>query len=139
MAFTHEVRADLVRNRLYMRLTGFMSEADARQAADAVIAEMDKLRPGFAIINDIRGLKPAGPAASDQLQRTQEAAVKLGYGRAIRVVGDQVVTHLQWSRTLKAAGGHEIETAASVEEAERMLDRSGARAPAKRDPSGPPR
>src|SRR5262249_60773313 len=105
MSFTLEARADLVRNRLYMRLTGFMSEADARRAADAVIAEMEKLRPGFAIINDIRELKPVAPAASDQLKRTQEAAVRLGYSRAIRVVGDQMITHLQWSRTLKAAHG----------------------------------
>jgi len=137
MAVTLEVRADLVRNRLYMRMTGFMSEADARQAADAVIAEMGKLRPGFAIINDIRGLKPASPAASDQMQRTQEAAVKFGYSRAIRVVGDQLITHMQWSRTLKAAHGHEIETATTVEEAERMLER-GARAPAKPDPTKQP-
>src|SRR5262249_19045495 len=133
MAFTLEARADLVRNRLYMRLTGFMAEADARKAADAVIAEMQKLRPGFAIINDIRELKPVSPEASDQLKRTQEAAVKLGYSRAIRVVGDQLITHLQWTRTLKAAHGHEIETAPTVDEAERMLERGGARPPAKPD------
>jgi hypothetical protein len=31
MAFTYQIRADGSRNRLYMRLTGFMTEADARQ------------------------------------------------------------------------------------------------------------
>ena len=74
-----------------MRLVGFMSEADARQVADATIAEMQKLRPGFGIINDIRELKPTTQAASDQMRRAQEAAVKHGFSRAIRVVGDQVV------------------------------------------------
>ena len=127
MAFTYEIRADGPRNRLHMRLTGFMTDADAVQVAEATIAEMQKLRPGFAIINDIRGLKPTTQAASDQLRRAQEAAVKHGFSRAIRVVGDQVVTHMQWSRTLKAAHGRDAETAATMEEAERMLEGGGAR------------
>jgi hypothetical protein len=110
-----------------MRLTGFMTDADAVQVAEATIAEMQKLRPGFVIINDIRGLKPTTQAASDQLRRAQEAAVKHGFSRAIRVVGDQVVTHMQWSRTLKAASGREAETAPTMEEAERMLDGGPAR------------
>jgi hypothetical protein len=122
MAFSHEIHADVPRNRLYMRLTGFMTEADALQVAEATIAEMQKLRAGFAIVNDIRGLKPTTQAASDQLRRAQEAAVKHGFGRAIRVVGDQVITHMQWSRTLKAAHGRDAETAPTMEEAERMLD-----------------
>src|SRR5262245_29601569 len=105
MAFTHVIRADGPRNRLYMRLIGLMTEAEATRVADLLIAEMQKLRPGFAIINDIRELKPTTQAASDQMRRAQEAAVKAGFSRAIRVVGDQVITHMQWNRTLKAAHG----------------------------------
>jgi hypothetical protein len=126
MAFAHEIRADVPRNRLYMRLTGFMTEADARRVADTLIAEYEKLRPGFVIINDIRDLKPTTPAASEQMRRAQEAAVKHGFSRAIRVIGDQVITHMQWSRTLKAAHGRDAETAATMEEAERLLDGGGA-------------
>jgi hypothetical protein len=40
----------------------------------------------------------------------------------IRVVGDQVVTQMQWNRTLKAAQGSGAEVAATLEEAERMLE-----------------
>jgi hypothetical protein len=138
MAFKYEIRADLVRNRLYMCLTGFMTEADAAQMAEATIAEMRKLRPGFVIINDVRELKPASQAASDEMRRAQEAAVKLGFSRAIRVIGDQVITHMQWSRTLKAAHGHDAETAATMEEAERMLEKGGARPPVKPEPARRP-
>ena len=130
MAFGYDIHADVPRNRLYMRLTGFMSDADALRVAEATIAEMQKLKAGFTIINDIRGLKPTTQAASDQLRRAQEAAVKHGFSRAIRVVGDQVITHMQWSRTLKAASGREAETAATMEQAEQMLD-GGARSSGK--------
>jgi hypothetical protein len=139
MAFTYEIRTDVPRNRLYMRLVGFMAEADARQVADALLAEYDKLRPGFAIVNDIRELKPTTQEASEQMRRAQEGAVQHGFGRAIRVVGAQVITHMQWTRTLKAAHGREAETAATPEEAERMLDGGGARSPVKPEPGRQPR
>jgi hypothetical protein len=132
MAFTYEIRADGPRNRLYLRLAGFMTDDDAIRVADTIIAEIQKLKPGFAVINDIRELKPTSQTATDQMRRAQEASVKHGSGRVIRVVGDQVVTQLQWNRTLKGVQGRGAETAATVEEAERMLEgdsfrqRSGA-------------
>jgi hypothetical protein len=121
MAFTYDIRADGPRNRLYLRMAGFMTDDDALRVADAIIAEIQKLGPGFAVINDIRELKPTSQTASDHLRRAQEASVKRGSGRVIRVVGDQVVTQMQWNRTLRAARGSGAEIAATVEEAERML------------------
>jgi len=126
MAFVYEIRADLARNRLYARLAGFMTDDDAARVADKIIAEIQKLSSGFAIINDIRELKPTSPTASDHLRRAQEASVKHGSGRVIRVVGDQVITQMQWNRTLKAVQGSGAEIAATVEEAERMLEGRGA-------------
>jgi hypothetical protein len=127
MAFTFEVRGDAVRNRLYVRMAGFMTDDDAVGVADRIIAEVEKLKPGFAVINDIRDLKPTSQAATDQMRRAQENSVKLGGGRVIRVVGDQVITQIQWNRTLKAVRGTPAETASTVEEAERMLEGDRAR------------
>jgi hypothetical protein len=98
-----------------------MTDEDAKRVADLIIAEIQKLRPGFAVINDIRELKPTSQTASDHMRRAQEASVQHGSGRVIRVVGDQVVTQMQWNRTLKAVQGSGAEIAATVEEAERML------------------
>jgi hypothetical protein len=126
MAFTFEIRADALRNRLYCRMTGFMTDDDAVRVADTIIDEIQKLKPGFAIINDIRDLKPTSQTATDHMKRAQEASVKHGSGRVIRVVGDQVVTQIQWNRTLKAVRGTGAETARTVEEAERMLERDRA-------------
>src|SRR5215813_4424083 len=114
MAFTYEIRADTVRNRLYSRLAGFMTDDDAVRVADTIILEIQKLRPGFAVINDIRELKPASPTASEHMRRAQKASVEHGSGRVIRVVGYQAVTQMQWNRTLKAAQGAGAEIAATV-------------------------
>jgi len=123
VSFTYDIRADVSRNRLYLHMVGYMSDDDAVAVADTIIREIQKLEPGFAVINDIRGLKPASAAATRQMQRAQEASFQHGHGRVIRVVGDEAaVTQLQWNRTLSAAQGKGAETAASVQEAERMLE-----------------
>src|SRR5262245_59716043 len=123
MSFTSEIRASVAKNRLYLRMVGFMTDDDARRVADTIINEFQKLKPGFDVINDISGLKPASKAAADEMRRAQEASFKHGHRRIIRVVVDQAVTHLQWSRTLTAASPDQsVETAATVEEAERMLE-----------------
>ena len=124
VAFTYDIRADIRKNRLYLRLCGFMSTDEAKQVYDTIMKEIQKLRPGFAVINDIRELKPTFQGATEHMRRAQEESFKRGQGRVIRVVGDQTVTHTQWTRTLKAAQGQEAkaEIATSVEDAERMLD-----------------
>jgi hypothetical protein len=55
-----------------------MRDDGARRVADTIMAEVQKLRPGFAVINDIRELKPASQTASDHMRRAQEASVKHG-------------------------------------------------------------
>jgi hypothetical protein len=123
MSFTHDIRADVVKNRLYLRLVGFMTDDQAAEVAETIIQEIQKLRPGFDVINDISSLKPASPTATEHLRRAQEASARRGHGRIIRIVGKQAVTQMQWNRTLKASSqGANAEVAATLAEAERLLD-----------------
>jgi len=78
MAFTYAIRADGPRNRLYVRMAGFMTDPDAIRVADAIIAEVQKLRPGFAVINDIRDLKPTTQTATEQMRRAQRSRSSTG-------------------------------------------------------------
>lgn len=122
MSFSYDIRANSLKNRLYIRMVGAMTDDEAKKVAATIIDEIKKLRPGFAVINDISGLKPAGEKASEYLRGAQEASVKRGSGRVIRIVGSQAITQLQWNRTLKETQGIAAETAATLEEAERILD-----------------
>jgi hypothetical protein len=123
MSFTADIRADSLKNRLYLRLAGMMSDADAKLVAEKILSELPKLKPGFAVINDISELKPASEAASEQLKRAQAASVKAGIKRVIRVMGKQsTITNMQWNRTLRDTQGINAEVVGSLEEAERLLD-----------------
>ena len=120
--FSYDVRANQAKNRLYLKLAGMMSEAEAKTVADTIIQEIAKLRPGWAVINDISELKPADEKATAHLKRAQEASAKAGCVRVVRVVGKQAITNLQWNRTLSDAQGMRADTAGTVADAERLLD-----------------
>ena len=124
MNLSYDVRANTINNRLYLRLAGMMNDAEAAAVADRIISEIRKLKPGFAVINDISELKPASLAATEHLRRAQEASVKAGSGRVIRIVGSQAITQMQWNRTLKQTQGAVAEVVSSLREAERILDGS---------------
>ena len=117
----YEARADIRRNRLYVVLEGFISDAEAKDACDTTIAEASKLMPGFDIINDISTVKPASPHGVTELLRCQTFLRDRGIGRVIRVVPKLSVGAMQISRTGKEAG-YDADTATSIEEAEKMLE-----------------
>ena len=122
MSFSAEIRADAAKNRLYLRLVGTMSDDDAKKVADRIESEIRKLKPGFAVINDISELKPASEAASGHLKRAQDASAKAGVKRVIRVMGTKSITNMQWNRTLRETQGINAEVVATLAEAEKLLD-----------------
>ncbi len=120
----YSIYANVPKNRLYLTLHGFLSDGELHTAYDQTIAEIKKLRPGFTIINDISGFKPATPLGAEDIQRAQVFAKEHGAKRIIRVVGkDKVasaIATMQFSRTSRTAGV-EADIVATVEEAERLL------------------
>ena len=122
MTFSYDIKANAAKNRLYLKLSGMMTEADARKVADTIIGEIQKLKPGWAVVNDISELKPADDKATEQLKRAQDASAKAGCARVVRVVGKQAITNMQWNRTLQQAQGMRADNVASVADAEKLLD-----------------
>lgn len=121
MANKIDIRADIVKNRLYLVLIGFFQDDEVKAASDKCIAEASKLKPGFDVINDISQFKPATPKGADEIKRTQLFVKQHGVKRVIRIVGDAVITQAQFSRQEKEAG-YNADTAATLTEAEKILD-----------------
>jgi len=122
MSFSYDIRANPAKNRLYLKLSGMMSDDDAKKVHDTILAEIRKLKPGWAVINDISELKPTSEKASEYLRAAQQASTKAGVKRIVRVVGKQAITNLQWNRTLADAQGTRADQAATVADAEKLLD-----------------
>ncbi len=121
----YESHSDVNKNRLYIRLKGFLTDDMMEKAADQVIHELKKLKPGFDVINDISEFKPTSQAGLAHIQRAQKAIQDRSVRRVIRVVNQSHVTaQLQLNRVGKEAyTSAELDQAGSMAEAEAKLDR----------------
>ncbi len=116
-----EIQADVGKNRLFIRIEGRLEDADAPGVGDAMIREMGRMRPGFAMISDLTHAEPLGPVGLEQFKRVLMAAREHKVGHTVRIVGRSAQTALQFARTSKKYQ-HEPYLAFSREEAERLLD-----------------
>jgi hypothetical protein len=119
-----EIRSDIAKNRLIIVLSGFITDGEAKVAADKAIAETAKLRSGFDVINDSSNFKPASANGAQEIFRAVNHMKQIGIGHAMRISGDAVITDSQLTRISKEAGFDQglRQTAGSVAEAERILD-----------------
>jgi hypothetical protein len=118
-----QVTANPERNRLYIVLAGHLEPSERLEAAKAVAAGIAKLRPGFDIVNDLSGLHPTNGQGLKELVRVQAAAKIKGLRSVVRVTGIPL-SRLQLERMAQETGW-EFETAASLEEADALLDALG--------------
>lgn len=114
-----EIKADPKLNLLVLRLEGFMSDDQLKQASDKCVAEAGRLRAGFTVINDISQMKPASPTGAEHIKRAQASVISKGVGKIIRVTQDQI-SRMQFNRTSREVGYHAVEVN-SLEEAYQLL------------------
>jgi len=115
-----EVRADAVKNRLYICSEGFLTVEENEEATTRILEALNKLKPGFDMISDLAKMKAATQEGSQQFTRAYDAIKARGRNRNVVVIEDSIA-RMQIERTSRSTG-IKAEFAASVEEAERMLD-----------------
>jgi len=119
-----EVEALVGKNRLVVRIWGDIAKEEAQRIGDAAVRAIDRLRPRFDLLSDLKGVTSLDPEGAVQLRRIMEAARARGFGRVVRVVGRSLDAALVFGRTSRELG-YDAHLAFSLEEAERLLD-SGA-------------
>jgi hypothetical protein len=119
----YETKAHTDANYLYICIKGLMYLPEAEEAVAAVIAEGKKLRPGFAIINDISEARPTSPEIAEVIKKAQVALFGMGAVRVIRIVNSAgAATHLQFARTQRESNAaYESHIAASLDDALSLL------------------
>ncbi|MDY6864726.1 MAG: hypothetical protein SVY15_01960 [Halobacteriota archaeon] len=117
----YEIRTDVTKNRMYLKLAGFFHEEEIAGDIDIILEEVKKLKPGYDAVSEINEFKPASPKAAAAMMKAQKALKESGLNRIIRVSGSNVLGRKQFERSGKEAG-YSADTASSVEEADRMLD-----------------
>jgi hypothetical protein len=113
------------KNRLYVVLKGFFTEAEAEAAAELSIRTAKRLNPGFDVVTDLSAHKPGSAAGIESTKRVQAFLVKHGMRRIVRIITSSTLSKLQFERTGKAVGyaGDIADVALTIEEADSKLDK----------------
>lgn len=123
----YDIAAERTENRLYIDLSGRMSGDEIDEAADVTVERADRLDDGFDVVTDLSGFKPPSPEAAKPIKRAQRELVERGVDRVVRVTDgetSQVVVTAFERRSRDV--GYSGETADSVAEARRLLERENA-------------
>jgi hypothetical protein len=118
------IKADIQKNRLYVKLVGYFDYNEMKASTDKTIEEVKKLKPGYDLINDISEFKPAGQDTLKELERAQAYLKKTGIRHGIRVEGKAKLSSIQFNRIGKTVD-YIPDTVETMAEAEKLLDSFG--------------
>lgn len=119
MAIT--LRVDEKKNRLYLVLTGLMTDEEMTVAAEQTIAEVKKLHRGFTVLTDISQFRPMTKFGVEEVKRVGIFCAQHGMKATARIVGISATAHAQFARVAKE-NGYTAYNVHSLEEADKVLD-----------------
>lgn len=115
-------------NRLYVDLDGYETTADGDDLLGAVHAGLARLDPGFAVVVDYRGYRPASPAAIARFDRVRRAIAEAEAAATVSVLPESASGRPHFEAAGANGARQAIATAESVEGATTLLDRRRGRA-----------
>ena len=129
-----EITADSTKNRLYVKVAGFLGQPELKQAADQFIEQVKTLRSPIDVVNDVSTFRPSTPEGADEIKRAQTFLQEYGVRHVIRIVellpGDARSSFEQAAHTMGAAQfrrtarevGYKADEALTRAEADAKLD-----------------
>jgi len=118
-----EFRADRGKNRLYIRLSGFLRSKHVDPAMEKLEVALRDLQPNLDVVTDLSDFVPGSPGASAALARGGEMIKKKGRRHGVRITGGLVTGLMQFQRLLKGVFDEKnTRYAKSIQEADAMLD-----------------
>lgn len=121
--YTYAIRSDVDRNLMYIDQHGRPTTADLLDLKDSYLVELEKLRPGFSIVNDQREMEAYDREAMEVAKDLVSITNQHGATRVIRILPPDLLTTVVISTTLlEGRSQYASIRVASQEEAEAALE-----------------
>lgn len=118
----HSIRADVDKNRLYVKIGKIEDEADMQSLVDKVKSECAKLADGFTCLTDLRGYEYQGEVFEKYIKELQQACLARGMSKVVRVHRwSGLLGHMEFEN-VSLDVGYSGRNVTSIQEAERILD-----------------
>jgi hypothetical protein len=122
----YETHSNIELNYLLIVIRGRLDRAAAEAIVASFAGHVQKLRPGFSLINDLSEARPAHDDVVDVMKAGQRQMFVAGAARVIRVIADgSAASSLQFSRTQREMNvGYEVKIVSTMAEALRVVKTS---------------
>jgi len=117
----YKIKTDIVRNRLYITITGVLSLDEANRARHTIEVEVGSLKPNFDLINDISKFIHGDEEAGKVLQIIMVFLIQKKVNNVIRVVGASKTGLMQFANNSLPIGSYKLKYVPTLEEAESLL------------------
>jgi hypothetical protein len=117
----YKLRIDASKNRLYVTMVGFFSVEEMKKWSNETIATAMKMKRGYDVITDISQFKPTTPEGTKEIERVQVHFKTSGVRLGVQVVGESVLSGLQFKR-MSVISGYDPTNVETLAEAEKLLD-----------------
>jgi hypothetical protein len=120
----YTIRADTIKNRLYVTLAGFFTLEEMQRCGNETIEATKKLRPGYDVVTDITQFKPGPPEIAKDIERVQTHFRKSGARQGVRIVGSSAISGMRFRRSGAQAEYNSVNVE-NLQEAEELLGKLG--------------
>lgn len=118
------VKADTENNILFIKLIGVISKAHAEELKELIMRRVNKLQPGFDIINDMTNFRLANGEALAIAEEVMKHLMTLEIGKIVRVVGSSQNAVIQAADVTKKIEGYQASYVPTMKEAYNLLGKS---------------
>jgi len=116
-----KVKADTLKNRLYITVIGILDIKEALEAKESILKAVDSLTPGFNVINDLSKFIRGDEQSGYVLKELIVLLVQKNVGKIIRIVGTSKMGLIQFANNSLQLEQYKIYYVPTLEEAEAIL------------------
>jgi len=117
-----EIDVDGARNRLVLTLSGTITKAEAEALLVDLADTLEKLQPGFDVVNDLREFQIGHIAAAAVMEKIIALLQEHQVGRVVRISADSKTALNQFARVTDQVQDYAPVLVSSWEEAEEFLN-----------------
>ena len=117
------IRSDKATNRLYIRLSGSITLAEANDAVQRIDSEASILKAGFDVINDFSLYRAGDQRAEPMVSQVMNLLANRGVGRVVRIVGNSKEGLKQFARVSTGVDGYSVKYVPTMADAEEFLSK----------------
>jgi hypothetical protein len=115
-------RVDAEKNRIYFKITGYLTLDQAEQLREDYRSAVARCKPGFTVLTDVVDYKPGSPEVQDIVVSCAEIDGNAGCSKVARVVGNKPLGGMQIDRLASSVATYPARHFSTVAEAEAYLD-----------------